>query len=404
MPIATGTALAIGGALSGVAGGIIGNMASSADRKAAAAASQKALEEIERVGAPPDLAKEILLREYKSAGVLTPEVEKQVDLGVSKVSQIKEAPELRDAQMGALRKLQEASQVGFTPQARAAMQEARTQAQRDAQAKMQQILQQQQARGLASAGSTLAAQLQAGSAAAAEEGEAALKTGAMASQAALQAAAQSGQLGSQIRGQEFDIARTKAGAEDQFALQRFNEAVSRQQRDVASRMGAQQYNLAQQQRLMDMNVAQRNAELQRQRAAEAQQYQLALQRAGMRAGAYTGQAQQLQQQAAQTQQGWSQIGGGVGAGLMGLAGKMGGAGGGGARTAEPAAAGQAFTDSAGHRSIVGDYSTLTADKVGDYSTLRPDSPKSFGSAPGDQTLAHQLENQPMSSTLPDYLR
>jgi hypothetical protein len=137
----------------------------------------------------------------------------------------------------------------------------------------------------------------------------------MAAQAALQAAAQSGQLGSSIRGQEFDIARTKAGAEDQFALQRFNEAVSRQQRDVQSRNLAQQYNLAQQQRIMDMNVAQRNAELQRQRAAEAQRYSLDLQRAQARAGAYTGQAQQLGQQAAATQQGWTQAIGGLSAGI-----------------------------------------------------------------------------------------
>jgi colicin import membrane protein len=311
------TAIATGvGALANVAGGVIGGMASSSDRAAAAAASQKALKEIEAIGAPPDVAREILLREYKSAGVLTPEVEKQVDLGVSQVSQIKEAPELREAQMGALKRLQEASKAGFTPEARAVMQEARTQAQRDAQAKMQQILQQQQARGLAGAGSTLAAQLQAGSAAAAEEGEAAIKTGAAAAQAALSAAAQSGQLGSSIRGQEFDIARTKAGAEDQFALQRFNEAVSRQQRDVSARNIAQQANLAQQQRILDMNVAQRNAELQRQRQAEADRYRMEMQRAGMRAGAYSGEAQQRQQQAAQTQQGWSQIGQGFGGAAM----------------------------------------------------------------------------------------
>lgn len=314
--MAIGTALAIGGALANVAGGIIGNMASSDDRKAAASASQRALQEIQRLGSPPDEAREILLREYQSAGILTPEIEKQVDLGVSQVSQIKEAPELREAQLGALKRLQEASKAGFTPEARATMQEARTLAQRDDQARRQQILQQQQARGLAGAGSTLAAQLQAASAAATEEGEAAIKTGAGASQAALSAVAQSGQLGSSIRGQEFDIARTKAGAEDQFALQRYNEAFSRQQRDVSSRNVAQQYNLAQQQLIMDKNINQRNAELQRQRQAESHRYQMEMERARMMASAYGGEAQQRQQQAAQTQQGWQQISGGVGGAAM----------------------------------------------------------------------------------------
>ena len=356
------------GALANITSGIVGGLASSSARKAAAAASARALAEIEKIGAPPDLAKEILLREYQSAGVLTPEVEKQVDLGVSKVAEIKEAPELREAQMGALRRLQEASKAGFTPEARAAMQEARTQAQRDAQAKMQQILQQQQARGLAGAGSTLAAQLQAGSAAAAEEGEAALKTGAMASQAALQAAAQTGSLGSSIRGQEFDIARTKAGAEDQFALQRFNEAVSRQQRDVGARNLAQQYNLAQQQRIMDMNVAQRNAELQRQRAAEAQTYALNLQRAQARAGAYTGQAQQMQQEAAATQQGWTQAIGGFGSAAM--------------------AAGQ--------------YAQGRADRAEDQARSDARFDRIYGPAGGSTSLpGSQGEN---ASVLPDYLR
>lgn len=316
------TGLAIGGALANVAGGIVGGIASASDREAAAAASQKALKEIEAIGAPPDLAREILLREYKSAGVLTPEIEKQVDLGVSKVSEIQESPELKEAQMGALRKLQETSKMGLTPEARAMQAEAQSQASRSAQARMQQILQQQQARGLGSAGSTLAAQLQTGSAAAADEADAALKASAMASQSALQAAAESGRLGSQIRGQEFDIARTKAGEEDKFALQRFNEAISRQQRNVGSQNVSQQYNLSQQQQIMDANVRQANAELNRQRAAQETQYRLAMERAKARSAAYSGQAKQYSDAAAQTQQGWSSIASGAAGALTAAAGYL----------------------------------------------------------------------------------
>ncbi|NDD83943.1 hypothetical protein EBZ38_06660 [bacterium] len=315
----TGTTAAIAGSvLAPVVGGIVGNIASEGDRKRAAEASQRALDEIERIGAPPDLAREIMLREYQSAGVLTPEVEEQVNLGVSKVSQIQEAPEMREAQLGALKKLRAASEAGMTPEARAELLSARAQAQRDTQAKMQQILQQQQQRGQASAGATLAAQLQAASAGGMEESDAAIKAAAEASRSALSAAAQTGALGGQIRGQEFDIARTKASAEDQAALARFNEAMGRQQRNISARNMAQQYNLAQQQRILDMNTAQRNAELQRQRAAEAQVYGLGLERAKARAAAQAGQAQQMQQQAAQTQQGWAGIGSGVGAGIGAL--------------------------------------------------------------------------------------
>jgi hypothetical protein len=314
--IATVAAITAGAqALSSVLGGIFGASASKAEREAAAAATERALAEIERVGAPPNIAKAIILREYKKAGVWSPEVEKKVDLGVSKVAEIQEDPALKAAQMGALQKFQQLQKGGMTPEGRAMLAESMAQSGRSAQARLQQILGQQQARGLGSAGSTLAAQIQAASAAASDESDAALKASAMASQARAQAIAQTAQLGSQIRGQEFDIARTKAGAEDQFALQRFNEAMSRQQRNVATSNAASQYNLAQEQNIMNANVAQQNTELQRQRAAEAQMYQMALTKAGMMANALTGQAQQHRMNAAQTQQGMSDIFGGISQGI-----------------------------------------------------------------------------------------
>lgn len=280
-------------------GGVLGNILSGGDRDRAMQAYQRALDEINAVGAPPNLAREIILQRFEQVGVLTPELEEAVTLDAPKVAAIQEAPELRKAQMTALQLIGQRAATGMGPEDRARLAEIQLQQARDTEAKRQQILQSYQQRGLGGAGSELAAQLQAASAGSAQAGEQGLQLAAQAQRSALEAAREYGSLGGQIRGQEFDIARTKAGAEDQAALARFNEAVARQQRNVATRMGVQQQNLATRQRIAEQNIAQQNAELQRQRSAEAQQYQLALQRAGMRAGAqqgiggaYAGQAQQ----------------------------------------------------------------------------------------------------------------
>lgn len=297
-------------------GGILGNVLSGGDRDAAMAAYQRALDEINAIGAPPDLAREIILQRFEQVGVLTPELEEAVALDAPKVAAIKEDPMLRKAQTTALQLLGERAKTGLGVEDRAALAQIQLQQARDTEAKRQQILQSYQQRGLGGAGVELASQLQAASAGAAQAGEEGLKLQAQAQRAALEAATQSGQLGSQIRGQEFDIARTKAAAEDETARARFNEAVARQQRNVATRMGVQQQNLATRQRIAEQNVAQQNAELQRQRSAEAQQYQLALQRAQARAGAQQGIGGAYAGQAQQTAGMWSGLGAGVGQGLI----------------------------------------------------------------------------------------
>lgn len=306
---------AMGAGVSAI-GGLLGNMFSAGDRDAAMQAYQQALAEINAVGAPPDLAREIILQRFEQVGVLTPELEEAVTLEAPKVAAIKEAPELRQAQMTALQMLGERAKTGFNAEDRAALAQIQLQQARDTEAKRQQILQSFQQRGMGGSGAELAAQLQAASAGSAQAGEEGLKLQAQAQRAALEAASQYGGLGGQIRGQEFDIARTKAGAEDQAAMARFNEAVARQQRNVATRMGVQQQNLGTRQRIAEQNVTQSNAELQRQRAAEAQQYQLALQRAQARAAAQQGIGSVHAGQAQQTAGMWSGLGSGVGQGLI----------------------------------------------------------------------------------------
>lgn len=310
-----GTALLVGGigkAAGDIIGGVVGNFASAADRDAAMAALQKAQKEIENLGAGPDLAKEIFFREFKLAGVLTPEIERAVDLGVSKVAQIQEDPRLKKAQLSALAEIQARGRTGFTAEEAVQLRQERAAAERSAEAKRQQILAGLRARGALDSGAGVAAQLQSADELATLQYEAADRAAAMAGQRALQAMTQGGQLAGQVRGQEFDIARTKAGSEEE--MQRFNIAnrMSQEQRRVAMENQARQYNLGQRQQLMNMNTQQQNAERLRQRQAQQQMYQNQMNLAQLRAGMYGQQAQQAQQRAGQTQQAWASIGGGLG--------------------------------------------------------------------------------------------
>lgn len=298
-------------AIAPIVSGTIGNILGSADRAAAERAAADAVAEIERLGAGPDLAREIFYKTFDLAGVLTPELEEAIDLDSPKVAAIKEDPMFKKAQTGALQLIGERAKTGFGVEDRAGLAEIQLKQARDTQAKIGQILQSYQQRGLGGAGPELAAQLQAASAGAAQAGEEGLKLQAQAQLAALEAASRYGALGGQIRGQEFDIARTKAAAEDETAMARFKEATSRQQRNVATRMNVQQQNLANRQRTADLNVAQTNEELLRQRQAEQQMYDNQVRVAQLRANARLGQSTQLQEQAAQTGQMYANIGAGT---------------------------------------------------------------------------------------------
>lgn len=295
-----------------ILGNIFGGFASEGDRKAAAEAERRAAAEIEKLGAGPDLARQIYFREFKSAGVLTPEVEKAVDQSVSKVAQIQEDPRFKKAQMEALAGIQQRGRTGFTAEERAQLSQERAAAERSAEAKRQQILSGLRARGALDSGAGIAAQLQSADELAAQQQMVAERGSAAAGKRALEAMTLGGELAGRVRGQEFDIERTKAASEDEF--QRFNitNRMAQEQRRVAQENEARQYNLAQQQRLMNMNIEQQNAELLRQRQAQQDMYQNQVQRAKLRSGQYEKQAESAQQRAAATMQGWGNIGSAVG--------------------------------------------------------------------------------------------
>lgn len=287
--------------------GIIGNMMASGDRGAASNAYNQAVSELLAIGMPPDLSREVVMQQFQSAGVLTPELEQEIKLNESKLSQVQEDPATRNAQMQALQLLQQSGR-GISPQDRLKFNEMRDQVQRDAEAKRQQIIQNFRQRGMGGSGAELASQLMQGQASANQASLEGDRIAAASAQNALDSIARAGTLGGQIRGQDFDVAATKARAEDE--LNRFNtqNQINRQSRNVSSTNQARQTNLANAQDILNKNTNLSNAERQRQNEARRTYWQDQMTRSQARAGAYNQQGNTATNNANRTANQWVQGG------------------------------------------------------------------------------------------------
>ena len=169
-----------------------------------------------------------------------------------------------DAQMQALRGLQEMGQQGFTSAEMGMMQAAQRQAAQAERAQRQAVLQQMAARGMRNSGAGLAGALaaQQGGANRLVDSQAQLQMGAQ--QRALQGLQASGGLASQMRGQADNMSRFRA-----TSLDRFNQ----------------------------MNTDRRNLQAQRTADARQQAFNNQMNVLGRKGGLYGAQAQDLQNQA-----------------------------------------------------------------------------------------------------------
>lgn len=302
---------AIGGAAS-LVGNIIGGQQASSQYTAADQLNARALEEIQNVGLPPDLSKEVLLEKYRSAGTLTPELEQAIEQASSQLAQIEVDPTIKQAQMNALSQLQQRARTGLSPEDIAAINDVRRRSAEDSEAKRQQILQSMQERGMDNSGAALIAQLQAAQSESNQASQQADELAAQASRNALQALTNVGNLSGSMRSADFGEASTRAKAADE--LSRFNIENQRaiQQRNVLAKNVAQEANLRQAQALSDKNIGQSNTELLRQNEAKRQLYQDKLDKARAMAGGYQQRAKQFEQQGEREANQWAEASKGVG--------------------------------------------------------------------------------------------
>lgn len=268
-----------------VVGGIVGAHAAEGDRSKAEQAYNDSVNEIMSIGAPPDLAKEIILQKLQAAGVLNPQMEQAINAGVSQLSQIQPDQTGRSAQLNALQQMQQVGQTGLRPEDMAALNQIRQQVAQDTESKRQQIIQNYQQRGQGGSGAELAAQLQgaqAGSNQASQQGD---QVAAQASQRALQALQSSGQMGGQLQNADTSLAAAKAQAADAFKQFDTQNAAARQQRNVSASNQAQLANLNNAQNISNANAQMANAEKQRQLQGAQQTWADQVARAQARSGA-----------------------------------------------------------------------------------------------------------------------
>lgn len=255
-----------------IVGGLLGGIFSGNSNEKARNALNDSFNAAMKAVGDPELAKAIVLQQYKSAGTLTPEMEQYINAGPSKMENLQEdaaGKEGKAAQLNALRTLQQVGAGGMTAMQRADLNKARMDADRDTQAKLASIMQNAQARGTAGGGSELAAQLSAAQEGANRQSEQGDRIAAMAQQNALEAMGKAGGLGGDIRGQSFNINAERAKAGDirnQFDVQNM---INAQTRNVGSKNTAQQFNLQNAQNIANANITGAN-----QAAADAKNRQM----------------------------------------------------------------------------------------------------------------------------------
>lgn len=296
-----------------IVGGVVSHLASSGDREKAEKAMAQAMEEINSLKLPESQAREVMIAKLKSVGVWKPEMEKTIDAGVSKVSQIEEDPALREEQTATMDALRQIADTGMTATGRAEYNQARAKVQQDVQAKQQQILQQMQARGMGGAGAELAMSLSSAQGGANQQAEAADRIAASQEQAKMAALGQLGGMAGQVRAQDFGVNQSKAGAADAFQMFNVNNQVGQQARNVGATNEALKYDVMNNQRLSDQNTTNANNELYRQRTGEQTDWQNKLGLSTLKANAALGKATQHQQAAQNTTDSINKVAGGVGA-------------------------------------------------------------------------------------------
>jgi hypothetical protein len=302
-----------------IVGGVLGNVMSQGDRNKAKAAMKKAIAELENVGYPPDLSKEIIYKQFEQVGMLTPELEEDLALAASEYASIKEDPELRKTQLEALNKFKQQSETGMGAEERSALNSIQQATRQDVRAKQDQILADQQRRGMGGSGNELIAQLNASQAGADSASAQGNELMSMIAQRVRQGAQDMSGAAANVRGQDYQVASDKATALDARNQYLNQNSTARQMRNVASKNEAAGQNLSEEQRVNEMNTNLGNQEKLRQVNEEGTFFDRKLDLAGKKAAAYTGQQNYYSDQAKQTADMYAGMGKGVGEGVSAFA-------------------------------------------------------------------------------------
>lgn len=310
---------AIGGGISAI-GGLIGSIFGSGDQDKAYAAMQKAIDTINKVGAPPDLAKQIIYNQFQQAGLYTPKLKEAVEQHFSNLGTLQDSG-ARDTQVEALNQLSNLSHTGFNSADRAEINNLRNSINQNAQSRAASITQNMQARGAGmggASGAQLAAELSNSQNAANDYSNQGLNIAGQAASRALQALTQKANVAGQVRNTDLDVNKTRAAAADEMNRFNINNKNAINASNIQSQNAGSLYNLQNKQAVSNANTTLANNELLRQRNAEQQNYTNALNYAKTQADAYGDQANLYGKKAQVTRDTVGGVAAGVGQGASGI--------------------------------------------------------------------------------------
>ena len=286
-----------------ILGGLMGSKSADKAAKRAEKMAREAAGAIDGVYVPTVEEMQIQLQKLVSMGEISPEDAEAVLIEKSNYENVTTQNAGTDAEYAALQELQDiVSNDGMTAATRARVADIQDEFGTTNRGAQEAILQDAASRGISGSGLEMAARLSAEQAAASDANRAGLQTAADAEQRALEAIIQQGQLGGQIS--ESDFAKQAKIAEAKDLIAKFN-ATNKQNvglTNTASRNAAQAANLAEQQRLSDANIANENANRERNSNLKQQAYENSMEKAKSRAAALSGGSQASMQRSQQQQQ------------------------------------------------------------------------------------------------------
>ncbi len=172
------------------------------------------------------------LKAVEAYGAYTPEQLQAAQMGETGLAQVQYDPRMLEAEMSALRALEEQGREGLTAQDRAAMAQFERETGQAARGRRGAIEQSMRSRGISGSGLDLVAQLQSAESANELAAMKALEREGMAAQRRTQGQLSAGQMAGQLGSRQFQQAAERAAAQDR--INQFN---------AANRMNAQQYNI-----------------------------------------------------------------------------------------------------------------------------------------------------------------
>lgn len=239
---------------------------------------------------------DINLSRYDVVGQFSPQLYRAEEAGQSAFNDVYVDPRLKEAQLQALRALEEQGAEGLTAQDRVMLEKIAQDEETRARGAREAIIQQAQMRGVGGSGMELMQQMINQQESAGRQSMRDMEVAALREQAKREALLQAGQLGGSMRGQEFSEQAKAAEAKD--ILNKFNTA-NRQQAgmyNVQAQNAAQMQAQAERQRISELNKQQADKEQMWSAGAPMQQYQAQAGLAGQQANAYGNMANMYGQQ------------------------------------------------------------------------------------------------------------